>query len=148
MYTGRVRYVYPFFNERTRTLKVSIELPNPEQMLRADMYANVTFEVPSVTGVLAVPEEAVIRSGTRDAVVLDRGDGAFEVVDVTLGVNGDGLFEVTDGIVEGDRVVVSAQFLIDSESSLKEAIRKVTSGDREPSTDSEDRMPPAPTHQH
>ncbi|MFQ5743897.1 MAG: efflux RND transporter periplasmic adaptor subunit [Acidobacteriota bacterium] len=126
-YVGKVRYLYPFFNNKTRTMKVSIELQNPGQKLRADMYANVTFEVPSARNVLAVPEEAVIQSGTRNIVVLDQGNGTFKVTEVTLGVNGSDMWEVTDGIEEGDRVVVSAQFLIDSESSLKEAIRKIIS---------------------
>jgi Cu(I)/Ag(I) efflux system membrane fusion protein/cobalt-zinc-cadmium efflux system membrane fusion protein len=126
---GRVRYIYPFFSEKTRTMKVSIELPNPGNRLRADMYVNITFDVPSAQNVLVVPEEAVIHSGTRKVLVLDRGNGTFQVREVKLGVNGSGLWEVKDGVEEGDRVVVSAQFLIDSESSLKEAIRKLTTAD-------------------
>ena len=129
-YVGRVRYLYPFFNEKTRTMKVSIELRNPGQRLRAAMYANVTFAVPSARNVLAVPEEAVIHSGQRNVVVLDRGNGTFQVAEVTLGVNGNGLWEVKDGLDDGDVVVVSAQFLIDSESNLQEAIRKMISEDR------------------
>ena len=124
-YTGQVRYVYPFFDQNTRTLKLSIELENPEQQLRADMYANVTINVPSARGVVAVPEEAVIRSGERNVVVLDLGDGTFQVREVSLGVNGNGLWEVREGLPEGSRVVVSSQFLIDSESNLREAIRKL-----------------------
>ena len=132
---GRVRYVYPFFSEKTRTMKVSIELSNPGNRLRADMYVNITFDVPSARNVLVVPEEAVIHSGTRKVLVLDRGNGTFQVREVKLGVNGSGLWEVKDGVEERDLVVVSAQFLIDSESSLKEAIRKLTtagSGDSPP----------------
>jgi RND family efflux transporter MFP subunit len=135
-YTGYVRYLYPHFNAQTRTMTVSIELENPDRTLRADMYANVTFEVPAARDVLVVPEEAVIRSGTRDVLVLERGPGTFSVVPVTLGANGSGLWEVQDGVAEGDRVVVSAQFLIDSESNLKEAIRKIVA---EPPSDT----PPA-----
>ena len=124
-YTGVVRYLYPHFNEQTRTMTVSIELENPDRTLRAGMYANVTFEVPAARDVLTVPEEAVIRSGTRDVVVLERGPGTFRVVPVALGANGGGLWEVRDGVADGDRVVVSAQFLIDSESNLREAIQKI-----------------------
>lgn len=124
---GRVRYVYPYFNDKTRTMKISIELPNPGQRLRADMYANVRFEVPSAKDVIAVPDEAVIHSGQRKVVVIDRGNGRFQVKEVVLGVNGGGLWEVREGLEEGDRIVVSAQFLIDSESNLQEAIRKMTS---------------------
>ena len=122
-YIGFVRYLYPHFNEQTRTMTVSIELENPDLTLRAGMYANVTFDVPVARGVLAVPEEAVIRSGTRDVVVLEREAGTFQVAEVTLGRNGDGLWEVVDGVADGDTVVVSAQFLIDSESNLTQAIR-------------------------
>ena len=128
-YVGRVRYLYPFFNEKTRTMKVSIELQNPGHKLRAAMYANVVFEVPSAKNVLAVPEEAVIHSGERNVVVLDLGNGTFQVAEVTLGVNGSGLWEVKDGLEDGAVVVVSAQFLIDSESNLQEAIRKMISKD-------------------
>ncbi len=146
-YVGRVRYLYPFFNEKTRTMKVSIELPNPGHRLRAEMYANVIFDVPSAKNVLAVPEEAVIRSGRRDVVVLDLGNGTFRVAEITLGVNGDGLWEVKEGLEEGDVVVISAQFLIDSESSLQEAIRKMIS---EKAKDTSEETPDAapPEHQH
>jgi Cu(I)/Ag(I) efflux system membrane fusion protein len=109
-------------------MKVSIEVPNADLRLRADMYANVNFDVPSARGVLTVPEEAVIHSGERNVVVLDRGDGTFQVRPVTLGLNGDGVWEVRQGVAAGDRVVVSSQFLIDSESNLREAVRKMISG--------------------
>ena len=92
-YAGTVRYVYPFFNPATRTLKLSIELGNPTEELRANMYAEVTFDVPSALGVVAVPEEAVIRSGERNVLVLDLGNGTFQVREVDLGVNGNGLWK-------------------------------------------------------
>ena len=144
-YWGRVRYLYPFFNPKTRTMKVSIELPNPEQKLRADMYVNVIFDVPSARDVLAVPEEAVIHSGTRNIVVIDQGNGTFQVKEITLGVNGAGVWEVKDGLEEGDRVVVSAQFLIDSESNLQEAIRKMISEKKDSGETTQ--PPPMPGHQ-
>ncbi|MFZ0430089.1 MAG: efflux RND transporter periplasmic adaptor subunit [Acidobacteriota bacterium] len=126
-YRGRIRYVYPFFNDKTRTMKVSISLPNPGLELKKDMYANVTFDVPSAHNVLTVPEEAVIRSGERNIVVLSLGNGEFQIREVTLGLNGNGLYEVKKGLKEGEQIVVSSQFLIDSESNLKEAIRKMVS---------------------
>ena len=122
-YTGFVRYLYPHFDEQTRTMTVSIELENPDLTLRAGMYANVTFDVPVARSALAVPEEAVIRGGTRDLVVLERSPGTFQVVAVTLGRHGDGVWEVLDGVAVGDTIVLSAQFLIDSESNLTQAIR-------------------------
>ena len=126
-YRGRIRYVHPSFSEKTRSLRISIELPNPEQELRGDMYVHVTLPTPAARGVLTVPEEAVIHSGKRNIVVLDRGSGTFQVREVTLGLNGNGVWEVASGLNEGERVVVSSQFLIDSESNLKEAIRKMIS---------------------
>jgi Cu(I)/Ag(I) efflux system membrane fusion protein/cobalt-zinc-cadmium efflux system membrane fusion protein len=124
-FRGEIRYVYPFFNQKTRTMKVSIELPNPDLALKADMYANVTFNVPSARNVLTVPENAVIHSGERDVVVLDKGEGMFQVKEVVLGVNGENVWEVKKGIEAGDKVVTSSQFLIDSESNLREAIQKM-----------------------
>ena len=124
--TGLVRFLHPSLDPQTRTMTASIELPNPGAKLRADMYANVTIDVPSARGVLAVPENAVIHSGQRDIVVLDLGSGLFQARDVALGANGHGLWEVTRGLDDGDRVVVSAQFLIDSESNLKAAIASMS----------------------
>lgn len=144
-YSGRVRYTYPFFNQKTRTMKVSIELPNPGQTLRAGMYANVVFDVPSARNVLAVPEAAVIHSGTRNVIVLDRGEGRFQVKEVVLGVNGGGLWEVKEGLEEGDMVVVSSQFLIDSESNLQEAIQKMIS---EAETEATQTSPATTEEQH
>jgi RND family efflux transporter MFP subunit len=150
-YAGRVRYLYPFMDNKTRTMKVSIELPNPGGQLRADMYANVTFDVPSAKNVIAVPEEAVIHSGTRNVIVIDLGGGRFVAREVTLGVNGSGLWEVKQGVDDGDRVVVSAQFLIDSESTLKEAIRKLVARDGEtslPEEETESEPMEMPGHVH
>ena len=144
-YTGFVRFLYPHFNQETRTMTVSIELANPDLTLRAGMYANVTFDVPVARNALTVPEEAVIRSGTRELVVLELSRGLFRVAEVTLGASGDGVFEVRDGVAEGDRIVVSAQFLIDSESNLTQAIRAL---DEEPAQ--EETVAPAAgmTHDH
>ena len=128
-FRGAVRFLSPAFSGRTRTLKVSLELIDPDPSLRADMYADVTFDVSSVRGALAVPEESVIHSGRRNLVVLDLGNGAFQVREVVLGRSGNGFWEVRKGLSHGDQVVVSSQFLIDSESRLKEAIRKMVSPD-------------------
>ena len=151
-YTGFVRYLYPHFDEQTRTMTVSIELENPGLTLRAGMYANVTFDVPVARNALAVPEEAVIRGGTRDLVVLERSPGTFQVAAVTLGRYGDGVWEVLEGIAEGDTIVVSAQFLIDSESNLTQAIRTLDPGmttPRMPAEHGPDARPAMPAgHRH
>lgn len=140
---GTIRYLYPAFNQKTRTARVSIEVANPGQQLRADMYANVTFEVPAARNVIAVPENAVIHSGERNIVVLDQGGGRFQVREVTLGRNGNNLWEVLEGLQEGDKVVVSSQFLIDSESNLREAIQKMLAARQQGETSA-----PPPVHQH
>ena len=134
-YTGFVRYLYPHFNQETRTMTVSIELANPDLTLRAGMYANVTFDVPVAEGALTVPEAAVLRSGARDLVVVEVSPGLFRVAEVTLGAAGDGVLEVREGISEGDRIVVSAQFLIDSESNLTQAIRALDEAPEDPGTE-------------
>ncbi|MCY3774569.1 MAG: efflux RND transporter periplasmic adaptor subunit [Candidatus Aminicenantes bacterium] len=133
-FRGAVRFLSPAFSGRTRTLKVSLELIDPDPILRADMYANVTFDVSSVRGALAVPEDSVIHSGRRNLVVLDLANGAFQVREVVLGRNGNGFWEVRKGLSDGDQVVISSQFLIDSESRLKEAIRKIVSPNAEGAT--------------
>jgi Cu(I)/Ag(I) efflux system membrane fusion protein/cobalt-zinc-cadmium efflux system membrane fusion protein len=124
-YRARVRFIYPYFNDKTRTMKLSLSLPNPGLEFRKDMYVDVTFNVPSAHNVIAVPEEAVIFSGTRNLVVTSIAEGEFQVKNVTLGLHGEGLYEVKSGLKEGETIVTSSQFLIDSESSLKEAIQKM-----------------------
>ncbi len=124
-YRARVRFIYPYFNDKTRTMKLSLSLPNPGFEFRKDMYVDVTFNVPSAHNVIAVPDEAVIFSGTRNLVVTSVGEGEFQVKEVTLGLHGEGLYEVKEGLKEGETIVTSSQFLIDSESSLKEAIQKL-----------------------
>jgi Cu(I)/Ag(I) efflux system membrane fusion protein/cobalt-zinc-cadmium efflux system membrane fusion protein len=145
---GTIRHLYPYFNSQTRTMTVSIELPNPDHTLRADMYANVTFDVPSARGVLAVPEESVIHSGERNVVVLDLGDGTFQVREVVLGAAGNGVWEIKQGIAEGDQVVVSSQFLIDSESNLREAINKLISRTSDVKTSGPSPTEPTLEHTH
>lgn len=150
-YRGQVRYIYPYVNGQTRTLKVSISLPNPGLEFRKDMYVNVTFDVPSARNVIAVPEEAIIFSGERNLVVTELGEGTFQVKEVTLGRAGSGLYEILSGnLKEGETIVVSSQFLIDSESRLKEAVQKIVSARTEGGqTESEKTSPGAmPGHQH
>ena len=130
-YRATVQFISPFFNNQTHTLRISMKIANPDQALKADMYAHVNFSIPSGRDLLAVPEEAVIHSGKRNIVVLDRGNGTFQVKEVILGVTGNGLWEVKKGLNGGERVVVSSQFLIDSESRLREAIHKMVSNNGE-----------------
>jgi membrane fusion protein, copper/silver efflux system len=122
-FIGKVTFIYPTVAPETRTAKVRIELPNPAGLLKPAMFARV--EIASGTGrgkVLAVPDSAVLDTGTRQMVLVQRGEGAFEPRPVKLGTRTDGYIEVLDGIKAGESVVVSANFLIDAESNLKAAL--------------------------
>ena len=126
-FMGHVSYIYPQVNERTRTIQVRMAFPNPDLKLKPGMYATVEiFAPPSVA--LAIPKEAVIRTGERDYVFVKKGAGTFEPRLVTLGPEFDDHYAVLEGLSEGEEVVVSASFLIDSESRLKAAISGMSSG--------------------
>lgn len=131
-FKGTVDLIYPEVQMQTRTTKVRIELPNPDDLLMTNMYAEVEIEAGAGTPVVAVPNSSVIDTGDRQIVFLDKGDGRFEPIDVGLGVRGEELTEITKGIVAGDRVVVSANFLLDAESNLNAALTALTSGEVRP----------------
>lgn len=130
-YRGEVVYVYPQIEKKTRTLKVRMEFPNTEDFeLKPDMWADVEIESPIAENALAVPIEAVIRTGERNLVLLALEGGRFAPREVELGAQAaGGEYEVLAGLEEGERVVTSAQFLINSESSLRSAIAKMAAGD-------------------
>ena len=132
-FEGEVTYVYPSLDPKTRTARVRLELPNPGIILKPNMFANVTIETATLEDVIAAPEEAIIRSGQRTLAIVAAGEGRFSPREVSLGIDsGDGWVEVRDGLVEGERVVTSGQFLIDSESKLQEAVQKMLSAKSEP----------------
>jgi Cu(I)/Ag(I) efflux system membrane fusion protein len=134
-FTGKVTFIYPTVTPETRTAKVRIELPNPAGQLKPAMYARV--EIASSKGrgkVLAVSDSAVLDTGTRQLVLVQRGEGAFEPRPVKLGMRTDGYIEVLDGIKAGESVVVSANFLIDAESNLKAALGTFGSPEQKPAT--------------
>ncbi|WP_431269247.1 efflux RND transporter periplasmic adaptor subunit [Dankookia sp. P2] len=121
---GKVTFVYPTLNAATRTARVRIEIPNPEQLLKPDMYA--TVEIAALLGsapVVAVPDSAVLDSGTRQVVLVERSPGRYEPRAVQTGRRADGQVEIRQGIRAGDRVVVGANFLIDAESNLRAALQ-------------------------
>ena len=123
VFEGKVAFVYPTVTAETRTAKVRIEMRNPGQLLKPAMYANVELMAEQGRAQrLSVPDSAVLDSGTRQIVLVRRGEGLFEPREVKLGMRGDGYVEVTEGIKAGEDVVVSANFLIDAESNLKAAI--------------------------
>ena len=122
-FPGKVAVIYPQVNPETRTTRVRIELPNPDGTLLPDMYADVEIATGDATAVVAVPDDAVIDTGERQIVLLDRGEGHFEPKAVTIGLRGAGYTEIRDGVSVGDRVVTAANFLIDAESNLKAALQ-------------------------
>lgn len=131
-FEGAIDLVYPEIEQQTRTTKVRIELPNPEGLLLANMYAEVEIAAGSQKPVVAVPNSAVIDTGDRQVVFIDRGNGQFEPRDVKLGVRGEDQTEITQGIAAGDEVVVSANFLLDAESNLNSALSSMTSEEAKP----------------
>jgi membrane fusion protein, copper/silver efflux system len=124
---GEVTFIYPELRMETRTARVRIEIPNPDGRLKVDMYADVVFQVgASEEPAIAVPASAVIDSGTRQVVLVVKGEGRFEPRAVKLGRRGDGYVEVLDGISKGEEVVTAATFLIDAESNLRAALQAFT----------------------
>lgn len=122
-FRGEIGFLYPFLDPQTRTLKARIEIPNPGNTLKPDMYAEAKM-VYSVSQQIAVPEQAIMRTGTTDYVFVKGAEDTVFKREVQLGIrSSDGYFEVTSGLLEGEAVVASANFLVDSESSLKEAFR-------------------------
>jgi Cu(I)/Ag(I) efflux system membrane fusion protein len=127
-FTGKLNVIYPEINKETRTARLRIELTNPDLVLLHGMYVDAEIDVGSVRPVLAVPESAVMDTGRRQAVFVDKGEGRFEPREVKLGQRGDGYVEVRQGVSEGEPVVVSANFLIDAESNLKAALKGFADG--------------------
>lgn len=118
---GKAIYIYPYLDPQTRTAKVRFEFPNPTGKLKPEMFANVEINI-KLGLKLAIPEEAVIDTGIRRLAIVAKSAGHFEPREVQLGIKAGGYFEVIDGVKAGERVVTSANFLIDSESKLKESI--------------------------
>jgi len=120
-FTGKVIYIYPSLDPKSRTAKVRLEFPNPKGRLKPEMYADVSLKI-DLGEKLVVPEGAVNDTGIRQVAFIDKGSGYFEPREVKLGVKVDDYYEVIEGLKPGDRVVTSANFLIDSESKFKEAV--------------------------
>ena len=122
-FDGRVTFILHEIDPATRTGKVRIEVKNPEHRIKHEMYADADIESGAKERErLAVPTSAVIDSGNRQVVLVARGEGRFEPRAVKLGARGDELVEIREGVAAGEKVVVSANFLIDAESNLKAAL--------------------------
>jgi Cu(I)/Ag(I) efflux system membrane fusion protein len=144
-WTGKIIYLDPTLNRKTRTLTASVEISNPDRRLLPEMFANVEIRVPAVSGVVKIPNEAILHTGERAVIVVEKDKGYFEPREVEIGAQGEGYSEIRRGLRAGENVVVSSQFLIDSESNLKEAISKMLAARK---SDREQAGPAAqdPTH--
>lgn len=124
-FEGKITYIYPYLKPETRTNQVRIEVGNPGLKLKPEMFADLEIHVDYGTR-LTVPSDAVLDAGDTKIVFVAKGDGYFEPREVKLGVKGQDIYEVLSGLSEGENVVTSANFLIDSESSLKAALSRMT----------------------
>lgn len=123
VFSGTIAVIYPQVNRDTRTARVRIELANPDFALLPDMYVDAEIDTADPTPVLAVPDSSVLDTGSRQVVLVEKGNGRYEPREVKLGRRGAGYIEIRDGLAEGDAVVTSANFLIDAESNLKAALK-------------------------
>lgn len=128
-FPGRVTFIYPGVGKESRTARLRIEVANPAGLLRADMAATVEIEAPIPGRWVAVPDSAVIDSGKRQVVLVDRGEGRYEPRPAKLGARVAGYVQVLEGLKPGEQVVTSATFLIDAESNLRAALAAFTAGD-------------------
>lgn len=125
-FKGRVLFIYPYLDTKTRTARLRLEFPNPNDQLKPGMYANIYLKSVVAKDSLVIPQEAVIDSGVRKVVFVAMGKGKFQPRDVKIGLEGnDNDYQVLEGLKEGEEIVLSAQFMLDSESRLREAIQKM-----------------------
>ena len=123
---GKVDYVYPSLEPKNRTLKVRLRFDNPGELLKPNMYTNVSIYGGAKNNVLSVPREALIKTGKNERLIISKGDGLFAQREVVAGMESGDWVEIKSGIAEGEEVVVSAQFLIDSEASMKASFLRMT----------------------
>ena len=147
--TGKVEYIYPYLNDQTRTVRVRMDFPNSEGKLKPGMYSTVTLES-DLGEQLVVDDGAVLFTGERNIVFVDKGDGVLEPREVTLGENSEGVTVILSGLSEGEKVVTSGNFLVDSESRLKAALKqgaasaKTSGTEQQPKKTEKESMPSMP----
>ena len=127
-YQGKISYIYPYLDEKSRTVTIRLEFANPNLELKPGMYANVYIKGKTIPNALVIPNEAIIRSGVRNVVFVSRGEGRFEPREIKIGEEGgpnNQYVRVISGLFENEKIVTSAQFMLDSESRLQEAIQKM-----------------------
>jgi len=125
-WNGKVEYIYPSLDPKTRTLKVRLRFENPGERLKPNMYANVKIFGGAKENTIVIPLEGLIRSGREERVILALGDGRFEARNVKAGIESGNYVEILEGVQEGDDIVTSGQFLIDSEASMRASLNRMT----------------------
>ncbi|MGD0057882.1 MAG: efflux RND transporter periplasmic adaptor subunit [Verrucomicrobiia bacterium] len=130
-FTGKVTFVSPTLDPESRTMKARLEIPNPELLLKPEMFATATLSYELGEG-LAIPETAVMRTGQQTYAFRDAGDGRLVPTPIVVGERSDGYYQLLSGLSAGDKVVTSANFLVDSESSMKAALESMAASSRQP----------------
>lgn len=125
-WNGKVEYIYPSLDPKTRTLKVRLRFDNPGERLKPNMYANVKIYGGAKENTIVIPLEGLIRSGREERVILALGDGRFEARKVRAGIESGNYVEILEGVEQGDAIVTSGQFLIDSEASMRASLNRMT----------------------
>jgi len=146
-FKGQITYIYPTVDEKTRTANVRMEFHNPDLLLKPGMFATVQIRAELEASTLLVPDSAVLRSGEKNTVFVALDGGKFEPRTVTLGPGAqNNTYQVLSGLKEGERVVTSGQFMLDSESQLREAIQKMLEPVKQPASSGEHmQMDPEPS---
>ncbi|MGD9391000.1 MAG: efflux RND transporter periplasmic adaptor subunit, partial [Thioalkalispiraceae bacterium] len=126
---GKVEYIYPSLNPKTRTLKVRLRFDNPQEVLKPNMFADVTIYGGARSDIIIIPREALIRTGKEQRVILAVGEGRYRPRKVKAGIEAGDWVEIVEGLREGETVVTSGQFLIDSEASLKASLQRMMDTD-------------------
>lgn len=123
---GEVEYIYPSLDAKTRTLKARLRFANPDERLKPNMYANVKIFAGAKNDIIVIPLEALIRTGRAERVIIALGDGRFAARNVNAGIESGNFVEIVEGIEAGENVVVSGQFLIDSEASMRASLNRMS----------------------
>jgi len=131
-WTGRVEYIYPDLDPKSRTLRVRLAFDNPDQLLKANMFAEVVIYGGPKPDSLIIPKQALIITGEREVVIRSLGDGRFQGVEVVSGIRRGDEVEIVSGLAAGDEILVSGQFLIDSESSLQASLLRLGDAPADP----------------
>ena len=131
VWEGAVEYIYPDLDPKTRTLKVRLRFDNPGELLKPNMYANIRIFGGPKEDVIVIPLEGLIRTGREERVIIDLGEGRFEARTVTAGIESGDYVEIIQGVDEGEKVVISGQFLIDSEASMRASLTRMSGEDKD-----------------